>query len=697
MQATQAPNSIATPDSPSAAPGTAETGEPTTEARRLSAARWIVPGIFLLGLVLRVATLDAHSLWYDEVLSIETAQRGLNAIFIDRFGWMLNQPPLHYILVWLSVQPVDPVTTSMLARLPSALAGSLTVLVVYGLGKELFGRTQGIIAALLVALSTVSLTYSQDLRPYAILTFLTTLSVYCLVMSEHTGEGRWWLAFTVASIANLANAYLALSLVLPALAPFLAVLIVKSIAWGRVPSSQADTDPRPPPASLIPLDPRPRAKVGLRTRLRASLLAIAVASSAVIVDMLQVPRVAPDLRALDVRSILASPIELVGWFTQFGIGGQTERLLQLLLCLVSFWGLYLAVRAGRWRGALLCASLIVIPATILAVLGTTNPVFQRYALFAMPVYFLLIANGLVPAKIGEGRWAMDDEGKNNTRLNPVVYRLWPIGGSGPHFPALAIPARSHKIASAATIFVVCLFALGDAVYFDPVGHSSLAYRPDYRGVADYLRAHVAPNDIIVFTEADPTVSTFYWHGSPPVPAFAIIDPRLPVQRVTGSIYWIAAASALSPRAAADYHMLEVGGFEGLVVTLEKGPVSDVASSMERFTNALASGGTSNHAVQLTRGSIYQSRGDIAGAVRAYKAAGTQFSVGVEHLRTAEGFSVRGDSESGWREAIVSKGQEPEKPAVHYWFARQLSIEGYTAQSRIEAQIAQGLQASVYTP
>jgi hypothetical protein len=673
MQATQAPNSIATPDSPSAAPGTAGIGEPAAEGSRPFATRWAVPGIFLLGLVLRVATLDAHSLWYDEVLSIETAQRGLNAIFTDRFGWMLNQPPLHYILVWLSVQPVDPVTTSMLARLPSALAGSLTVLVVYGLGKELFGRAQGIIAALLVALSTVSLTYSQDLRPYAILTFLTTLSVYCLVKAEHTGEGRWWLAFAVSSIANLANAYLALSLVLPALAPFLVVLIAKSIAGGAGPNSQADTDPRPPLASLIPLGPRRlKAKIGLKTGLWVSLLAIAAASFAVVVDMMQVPRVAPDLRALDVRSILASPMELVGWFTQFGIGGQTERLLQLLLCLFAFWGLYLAVRAGRWRGALLCASLIVIPATILAVLGTTNPVFQRYALFAMPVYFLLIANGLVPAAgvvtMDDGRWTM------GVRIVP---------GSTPS-------SIVHRLSSLATILVVCLFALGDAVYFDPAGHSSLAYRPDYRGVADYLRAHVAPNDIIVFTEADPTVSAFYWNGSPPAPAFSILDPRLPVQRVTGSVYWIAAAGALPSRAATGLHMIEVGGFEGLVIARETGPASDIGGSMERFANALASGGTGGHAVHLMLGSIYQSRGDVAGAVRAYRAAGTQFSVGAEHLRTAEGFTVRGDSAKGWREAIVSKGQEPEKPAVHYWFARQLSVEGYTAQSRVETQIAQAL-------
>src|SRR5215216_853382 len=95
---------------------------------RFLCTRLMLAGIFMLGLLLRLYCLDCYSIWYDEVASIEVAQRGLNAIFTDRFGWMNVQTPLHYFQVWLTMQPVDPTATSILVRLPSALAGALTPL-----------------------------------------------------------------------------------------------------------------------------------------------------------------------------------------------------------------------------------------------------------------------------------------------------------------------------------------------------------------------------------------------------------------------------------------------------------------------------------------------------------------------------------------------------------------------------------------
>src|SRR5688500_15352668 len=126
--------------------------------------RLLLAGIFVLGLVLRFYCLDCRSLWYDEVASIEVAQRGLAAIFTDRFGWMSVQTPLHYFIVWLTIQPVDPATTSILVRLPSALAGSAAPLVIYAIGRDVYGRVQGLFAAALLALSTIHLAYSGDVR-----------------------------------------------------------------------------------------------------------------------------------------------------------------------------------------------------------------------------------------------------------------------------------------------------------------------------------------------------------------------------------------------------------------------------------------------------------------------------------------------------------------------------------------------------
>jgi hypothetical protein len=71
----------------------------------------LLAGISLLALVIRLWSLDYYGLWYDEVASIEIASRGPLAIFTDRFGGMLVQTPLHYFLVWLTSQPIDPATS----------------------------------------------------------------------------------------------------------------------------------------------------------------------------------------------------------------------------------------------------------------------------------------------------------------------------------------------------------------------------------------------------------------------------------------------------------------------------------------------------------------------------------------------------------------------------------------------------------
>src|SRR4028119_781263 len=99
--------------------------------------------IFVLALALRLYNLDAYNLWYDEIQSIEAARRGADAIFTRCAGWICNQTAGHYLLTSLTLQFADPLLTTFWVRLPSVLAGALTPLVVYGLGRELFGRPQG--------------------------------------------------------------------------------------------------------------------------------------------------------------------------------------------------------------------------------------------------------------------------------------------------------------------------------------------------------------------------------------------------------------------------------------------------------------------------------------------------------------------------------------------------------------------------
>src|SRR5687768_7595932 len=121
-------------------------GAPYSDVTRLGV--FAVPVLLALTLIasfaLRLYCLDCHGFWGDEVASLEGAALGLPDMITGRFGWIANQTPLHYIIVWLTTLPLDPTESTVLVRLPQAVAGALTPLIMYGLGKEMFGRTQGL-------------------------------------------------------------------------------------------------------------------------------------------------------------------------------------------------------------------------------------------------------------------------------------------------------------------------------------------------------------------------------------------------------------------------------------------------------------------------------------------------------------------------------------------------------------------------
>jgi|GEM_PF-1525104 len=619
-------------------------------------------GVFLLALGLRLHCLDCYGFWGDEVASLEGAQLGLNAIFSDRFGWLRVQTPLHYLLVWLTVQPIDPTQTAFLVRLPSALFGALTPLAVYGIGRELFGRRQGMLAALLLSLSAIHLNHSQDLRQYALLTLLTATSVYCLLVAERTGSSRWWLAFAAAMIANVLNAYLALTMVMPAMAVYLLGAL-----WRLWRSWRGTSGPT-----------NIRARRSLSWAL-VSLLLIGLTSLVMFVDMLQVPRVPPDLgRFLSggVSSIIAPVIELATWFAQNGAGGQTERLLQLGALLLALLGAYGAVRARQMGGVLLCLLFILVPSILLALLSTTNTVFQRYALFALPFYLLLVANGttwIADSLPGEARRASE------TKTSSLLLRRGAMG-----------------LSIAMLVAVVGVFGVGAYNYSSPDHRGSLSYRPGFRDASRFLLERARPQDAIVFVDYPAlgyTISQFYWRGSPPdAPVYDARDPRLFSLKPTSDIYWVVSAEdrGVLQRLMNSPGWIEAGDFEGVLVLRGQSHGESMLDSMTRLVDRLDAIGFPSQPSSTLRGSLYQASGNASQAAAAYLSAGAYFTMGSEYLQTARGYEARGDSVRAWREALLSKFWQPDRPEVHLWLAEKLRQEGYIEQSRIEAEIARSL-------
>jgi len=600
--------------------------------------------LFFLALALRLYCLDCHGLWYDEVASIEIAQRGPIAILTDRFGGMLVQTPLHYLLVWLTMQPVDPYLSTALVRLPSVLAGAITPVAVYALGREMFGRSQGLVAGLLLALSAIHVGQSQDVRPYTLLVLFTTLSVYCLVKAHRTRSGRWWAAFAASTIANLYISYFAMVLVMPALVPY--ILRVLYRLWSR----------------------KGEAVQTFRHAL-TSLGVIALAAAPVLLDMLQVHRTAPNWGRLP--DILVRQLSIsISRIQQFGIGGPLEDLVQWGLLLLAIAGVVAAIRKRQLEGMLVCISMVLVPALLLVVLRTSNQVFQRYAIFSLPFYFLLVSNGLVS--------------------------LWPMRASMPPLFRRA----SGAIAGMAAIALLLPFLYSVYLYFTPEQHRRLSFLPDYRGVSRYLAEQARPQDLIVLLDEPAlgmAVVNYYWRGVPPAVIYDARDPRLFDYKTGGAIFWVVSVFQNEPDfqeelASSRAEWDGAQSFERIVVLKENSP-PDVISGMLRIVGAMEKRHPDFNPVLTLRGCIMQARGGIAMTAEYYHRAGEYYPrLGEEFLATARGFQARGDPRTAWREAMTSKFMYPGNPEVHRWLSDWLAQAGYPQHSRIEADLAKMLDA-----
>src|SRR5262245_14537972 len=106
-----------------------------------------------------------------------------------------NKPPLLAWMIALVSWPLGHVT-QMSAVLPSAAAGVGTVLIVYAMGRDLFGREAGRYAAL-VAMTTQGLFLHARLpMPDMLMTCFITASLWMLARAVRTAEPSSWLGFS---------------------------------------------------------------------------------------------------------------------------------------------------------------------------------------------------------------------------------------------------------------------------------------------------------------------------------------------------------------------------------------------------------------------------------------------------------------------------------------------------------------------
>ena len=174
----------------------------------------------LLAFALRVAWLDRQSLWSDELLTLNRAAQSPSALLE---GLPVEQMPLYFLLLrpWTALVGDG----DFALRFPSVVWGTLTLAVLYVLGRRLFGRPVAVLATLLFAVNPFQVWYGQDARMYTQLAALSVAAYLALdtaltqpLTAPHRSRWLPWLAYVlVSTLALYTHYYAALTLVIAGL------------------------------------------------------------------------------------------------------------------------------------------------------------------------------------------------------------------------------------------------------------------------------------------------------------------------------------------------------------------------------------------------------------------------------------------------------------------------------------------------
>lgn len=356
------------------------------------AARLVLLAIVVLAAALRFAALGHQSFWLDEAYTERILDGSLSHV-VDVVPHTESTPPLYYLLAWGWTRAFGLAEPGV--RSFSALAGTLTVPVVYLVGRRLAGRAAALVAAGVVAVHPLMVWYGQEARAYALLVLLCAVTLLALVHLLEGDGGRWWAVWAVSAALALATHYFGLLLIGPELVLLLVARRGDPWRWAAAALVVATT------AALAPLALEQRgtghadyigdSSLVTRTLQLAKQLLVGYASPAqtltavvaVVLAAFAVARVVAVADRPHARTtLLVAAVGLGSVAATFvlALAGldylNTRNLLPVLLVLAVVLGVGYAVppeRAAGFAAAALLGALLL----LVTILVWTSPRFQR--------------------------------------------------------------------------------------------------------------------------------------------------------------------------------------------------------------------------------------------------------------------------------------------------------------------------------
>lgn len=342
---------------------------------------WLLAGVLLLGGFFRFFHLGTIFFNNDEPFNqVRISYQPL------AFVLTYNNGPLFSILVHFLL-PLG--RLEIMARLISFVSGFLVVILTFILGRTMFSRTIGLIAALFVACNHLLIYYSQQSRIYALLSFLFLLSFTFLYKAVRDGKRRDWILYGVTLCLYLYNHTIAF-LILPTYAMFV------GYAW-------LDGQFMKTKGAAHPLRPRTIRRFVLWTAGAVGVALLLYMPCAWMTDMFF-----GSLRRGVGASSDAARLTLTGIVNTLYLQISPTNLLFFVLTMGLFV-IGLAVRFPAYRREMVLVLGTVAFPWLVFVLGKprANDLFSlyRYIQYFLPLIFLLAARGIEALASGAARLA----------------------------------------------------------------------------------------------------------------------------------------------------------------------------------------------------------------------------------------------------------------------------------------------------
>lgn len=157
-------------------------------------------GFTIIGGFLRFDRLGAQSLWFDEADMVMLARAPLSTLLAN-FVTAGQNGPLYTLLLhfWIAFFG----SSEVAVRVPSAVAGTLTIPLLYLTGRTIHGPKLGLYAAGICAVAPYQQWYGQEAKMYALAVLLTLASTLFFIRALHDNRLSNWAAYVVITTLAL--------------------------------------------------------------------------------------------------------------------------------------------------------------------------------------------------------------------------------------------------------------------------------------------------------------------------------------------------------------------------------------------------------------------------------------------------------------------------------------------------------------